>query len=79
MLIAGEGGPADPKRALSLLKDRSDNAGADAVLGRLYAEGKLVPRNVQEAVRLIGHASQWDLDARRQVLQLLATIRSAGE
>ena len=72
MLIAGEGGPADPKRALSLLKDRSDNAGADAVLGRLYAEGKLVPRNVQEAVRLIGHASQWDLDARRQVLQLLA-------
>ena len=72
MLIAGEGGPVDPKRALSLLKDRSDNAGADAVLGRLYAEGKLVPRNVLEAVRLIGHAGQWDLDARRQVLQLLA-------
>ena len=72
MLIAGEGGPADPKRALSLLKDRSDNAGVKGVLGQLYLEGKLVPRDVQEAVRLIDQAGQWDLDARRQVLQLLA-------
>ena len=56
MLIAGEGGPADPKRALSLLKDRSDKAGANGVLGRLYLEGRLVPRDVQEAVRLIGQA-----------------------
>ena len=35
-------------------------------------EGKLVPRDVQEAVRLIDLAGQWDLDARQQVLQLLA-------
>ena len=72
MLIAGEGGPANPKRALSLLKDRSDNAGVEGVLGQLYLEGRLVPRDVQEAVRLIDQAGQWDLDARQQVLRLLA-------
>ena len=54
MLIAGEGGPADPKRALSLLQSRSDGAEGKGVLGQLYLEGKLVPRDVQEAVRLIG-------------------------
>jgi TPR repeat protein len=73
MLIAGEGGPADPKRALSLLKAPSDTVGVKGVLGQLYLEGKLVPRDVQEAVRLIGMAGQWDLDARLQVLQLLAS------
>ncbi len=72
MLIAGEGGPADPKRALSLLRAPSDTAGGKGVLGQLYLEGKLVPRNVQEAVRLIGMAGAWDLDARLQVLRLLA-------
>jgi TPR repeat protein len=44
MLIAGEGGPADPKRALSLLRS-AHTAGAEGVLGRLYLEGKLVPRD----------------------------------
>jgi TPR repeat protein len=73
MLIAGEGGPADPKRALSLLKAPSDTVGVKGVLGQLYLEGKLVPRDVQEAVRLIGMVGQWDLDARLQVLQLLAS------
>ena len=53
MLIAGEGGPADPKRALSLLKAPSDTVGVKGVLGQVYLEGKLVPRDVQEAVRLI--------------------------
>ena len=72
MLIAGEGGPADPKRALSLLKAPADTAGVKGVLGQLYLEGRLVPRDVQEAVRLIGMAGQWDLDARLQVLRLLA-------
>lgn len=72
MLIAGEGGPADPKRALSLLRAPSDTAGGKGVLGQLYLEGKLVPRNIQEAVRLIGMAGVWDLDARLQVLRLLA-------
>ena len=72
MLIAGEGGPADPKRALSLLKAPSDTAGVKGVLGQLYLEGRLVPRDVQEAVRLIGMEGQWNLDARLQVLRLLA-------
>jgi TPR repeat protein len=72
MLIAGDGGPAEPQRALSLLKAPSDTVGVKGVLGHLYLEGKLVPRDVQQAVRLIGMAGQWDLDARLQVLRLLA-------
>ena len=72
MLIAGEGGPADPKRALSLLKGRSDSWMADGMLGRLALEGKLVPRDIQKAVNLIDRASVWDLDARMQVVRLLA-------
>ena len=44
MLIAGEGGPADPKRALSLLKGASDSWMADGMPGQLMLEGRLVPR-----------------------------------
>ena len=72
MLIAGEGGPADPQRALKLLKAPRDTVGVKGVLGQVYLEGKLVPRDVQEAVNLIDMAGAWDLDARLQVLQLLA-------
>jgi TPR repeat protein len=72
MLIAGEGGPADPKRAVSLLKDVSDSWMAKGMLGQLTLEGKWVPRNVQDAVRLIDLSSGYDYDARIQVLQLLA-------
>jgi hypothetical protein len=71
MLIAGEGGPADPKRAVSLLKG-ARTASAEGALGRLYLEGRLVPRDPQEAVRLIGLAGTWDLDARTEVLKILA-------
>jgi TPR repeat protein len=71
MLIAGEGGPADPARALKLLKG-SDTPSPEAVLGRLYLEGKLVPRDPQEAARLIGLAGVWSLDARTEVLKILA-------
>lgn len=53
MMIAGEGGPADPKRAVKLLK-AAHVASAEGVLGRLTLEGKLVPRDPQEAARLIG-------------------------
>jgi TPR repeat protein len=72
MLISGEGGPADPKRAVSLLKSSSDGAFIKGALGQLYLEGKLVPKDVREAVRLIGIAGQWDLDMRQQVVRLLA-------
>jgi TPR repeat protein len=72
MLISGEGGAANPRRALSLLKAHSDTAGAKAVLGQLHVEGRLVRRDVQEGVRLIDFASGWDLDLRLLVLRLLA-------
>ena len=72
MLISGEGGPADPKRALSLLKGTSDSWMAEGMLGRLTLEGRLVPRDVQKAVTMINRASTWDLDARQQVVRLLA-------
>jgi TPR repeat protein len=72
MLIAGEGGPADPKRALSMLAGRSDSWMAKGMLGRLTLEGRLVPRDVQEAVNLIDRASTYDFEARMLVVRLLA-------
>jgi TPR repeat protein len=72
MLIAGEGGPADPKRALSLLNKRTDTTGAKAVLGRLYLEGRLVARDARQAAALLDQAGAWDLDARTEVVRILA-------
>jgi TPR repeat protein len=71
MLIAGEGGPANPERALSLLKG-AHAPSAEGVLGKLYLEGRLVPRDPQEAARLIGLEGTWYLDARTEVLKILA-------
>ena len=79
MLIAGEGGPADPKRALSLLNSNKDGAAVLGVLGQLTLEGKWVPRDVQEALRMIGIAGTWDLEARLQVLRILAANPEARE
>jgi hypothetical protein len=42
------------------------------VLGRLYLEGKLVPRDVQQAANLLDQAGVWDLDARIEVVRILA-------
>jgi TPR repeat protein len=72
MLIAGEGGPADPKRAVSLIKGVSDSWMAKGMLGQLMLEGKWVPRDTEEGIRLIDIASSYDYDARIQVLRLLA-------
>jgi len=72
MLIAGEGGPADPKRAVSLVKGVWDSWMAKGMLGQLMVEGKWVPRDIKEGVRLIDVASSYDYDARIQVLRLLA-------
>ncbi len=72
MLIKGEGGPADPERALKMLTRGKNMAAAAGVLGQLTLEGRLVPRDVQQAVGLIAMAGQWDFDARQQVLRLLA-------
>jgi TPR repeat protein len=71
MLIAGEGGPADPERAVKLLKG-AHTPGPEGALGRLTLEGRLVPRDPQEAARLIGLEGAWYLDARIEVLKILA-------
>lgn len=74
MLIKGEGGPRDEKRALALLQGRSavDAQQAKAALGQLVLEGRLLRRDVAEAVRLLSPWSQWDLDIRFQIARLLA-------
>jgi TPR repeat protein len=56
---------------LSLLNKRTDTTGAKAVLGRLYLEGKLVPRDAQQAALLLDQAGAWDLDARTEVVRIL--------
>lgn len=71
MLISGEGGPADPKRAVSLLKS-TRTARAEAALGRLTLEGRLVPRDVQEAARLLFLGGAWNLDVKLELLRMLA-------
>jgi hypothetical protein len=43
MLIAGEGSPADPKRAVSLLKGTTDSWMAKGMLGRHAVEGTWCP------------------------------------
>ncbi len=74
MLLKGEGGPKDEKRALALLQGRraSDVGAVKAALGQLHLEGRLVPRDVDQAVQLIRLLSIWDIEALVQVAQLLA-------
>ncbi len=73
MLIQGEGGPADTKRALSLLRTKAQDVSAvKAALGRLYLDGRLMPRDVKEAVRLIRTDTIWSHDSRLQLMGLLA-------
>ena len=48
------------------------------MLGQLTLEGKLVPRDVQEAVNLIDRASSCDFDARMQVCGCLPKSRKCG-
>jgi TPR repeat protein len=67
MLIKGEGGPEDSKRALKLLQSHSNAsapASINAALGRLYAEGKLVPRDLQKAAELMSGETQWSVGAK---------------
>ncbi|MBN8941057.1 MAG: hypothetical protein J0H01_16255 [Rhizobiales bacterium] len=74
MLIKGEGGSQDIPRALALLRGRSaaDAPAVRAAYGQLLLEGRLVPRDTAEAVRLIAIQAQWDQEARLQVMGLLA-------
>ena len=75
MLIKGEGGAADPKRAVSLLSGRtaSDVPAVRGALGRLYIEGKLVPRDMPKGIELLDGLARWDHDARIEVMGLLAS------
>lgn len=64
MLIRGEGGPEDGRRALKLLQSHSNAsapASINAALGRIYAEGKLVPRDLQKAADLMRGETQWSV------------------
>lgn len=74
MLIRGEGGRADLKRAVSLLGGRraSDVPGVQGALGLLYIEGKLLPRDVKKGTALLRNWAAWNYDARLQLLKLLA-------
>lgn len=73
MLIKGEGGPKDEKRAVSLLQRSAyDAQHAKWALGQLVLEGRLLRRDVAEAVKLLGPWSQWDYDTRLQIVRLLA-------
>jgi TPR repeat protein len=73
MLLDGEGGPADPKRALSILQSQRHQARAGGLLGQLYLEGKLVPRDVSKGVDLLISAGVWDYDSRLKALRLLVS------
>ena len=73
MLIKGDGGPKEERRALKLLQDSAYDAQyAKWALGQLTLEGRLVRRDVAAAVKLLGPWSQWDYDTRLQIVRLLA-------
>lgn len=72
MLIKGEGGPADPKRALSLLQSKAQDVGlVKAELGKLYLDGKLLPRDPDKAASLIAQGAVWDYDLRLLLVKIL--------
>jgi TPR repeat protein len=74
MLIKGEGGDADPKRALKLLQANATGGGATAIsfkLGELYRDGQLVPRDPQKAADLMRSEVQWRVDATLEVAHLV--------
>ena len=65
MLIKGDGGPKEERRALKLLQGSAYDAQyAKWALGQLTLEGRLVRRDVAAAVKLLGPWSQWDYDTR---------------
>jgi TPR repeat protein len=74
MLIKGEGGDADPKRALKLLQANATAGGVAAIsfrLGELYRDGQLVPRDPQKAADLMRNEVQWSVDATVEVAHLV--------
>jgi len=74
MLIKGEGGDADPKRALKLLQSNASAGGGAAIsfnLGELYRDGQLVPGDPQKAADLMRTEVQWSVDATLELARLV--------
>jgi TPR repeat protein len=74
MLVNGEGGPADPKRAVKLLQSYSRvsaPASINAALGKLHAEGKHVPQDLEKAAELMSGDTQWSVQAKLEYAQFL--------
>jgi TPR repeat protein len=71
MLARGEGGPADGKRALALLRDERMKRISEAapVLASLLLDGKVVGPQPQEAIRVLSQS--WSLDDQIRVAALL--------
>ncbi|MBW8908714.1 MAG: sel1 repeat family protein, partial [Mesorhizobium sp.] len=62
MLAKGEGGPADGKRAIAMLRDATKKvAAAGPMLAGLLTDGKFVGRQPRAAMQLLD--ASWDLDA----------------
>lgn len=74
MLLAGEGGSKDEKRAVSMLNGplAFDVGAVRGALGRLMIEGRLVPRNIPQGIQLVTLEAVWPLDALKEVMVLLA-------
>ncbi|TPK97414.1 MULTISPECIES: sel1 repeat family protein [unclassified Mesorhizobium] len=70
MLAKGEGGPADGKRAIAMLRAATKNvAEAGPELAGLLMDGKFVGRQPREAIQLLN--APWDLDASIRLARLL--------
>lgn len=79
MLAHGEGGPADLKRALALLRDEKMKytAGAAGVLADILLDGKLVGRQPQEAIQALGRS--WRLEDMVRLASLLIDYQARIE
>lgn len=80
MLIKGEGGRNEEKRALSLLTGRqaSDVAAVKAALGRLMIEGRVIQQNIPEGIQLLRRDAIWSLEAQIDVMAHLRANPQVG-
>ncbi|MGB9367616.1 MAG: hypothetical protein WCE79_16535 [Xanthobacteraceae bacterium] len=72
MLLKGEGGPKDERRAMSLVSRlrTSDAPLVRATYGRLLVEGRLVTRDVKKGIELLFQSS-FDYDTRQELIRAL--------
>jgi TPR repeat protein len=75
MLFKGEGGSANPKRAVDLLDGGSwfgDSPFLKAHYGRLLVEGKYVKPDPQKGIECMSYMTQWSIEWRHEVMDILA-------